>query len=123
MQAPYEATLLRIFLREDDVFRDKLLCEQLVLKARAMGLAGASVTRGILGYGPTIQEPDFGLAIDRPVVLEIVESDDKIQRFLSTIDAMIESGLVTLQPVTVVRYGRATSRGLEGVDRGAMSAR
>jgi hypothetical protein len=118
MQAPFEATLMRIFLREDDVFRDQLLCEQLVHKARAMGLAGVSVTRGILGYGPTIQEPDFKLADDRPVVLEIVESDDKIKQFLSAIDAMIESGLITLQPVTVVRYGRATSRGLEGADRG-----
>jgi len=122
MQAPYEATLLRIFLREDDVFRDKLLCEQLVLKARAMGLAGASVTRGIFGYGPTIQVPDFGLAVDRPVVLEIVESDKNIQRFLSAIDAMIESGLVTLQPVTVVRYGGATSRRLEDADRGTMQS-
>ena len=122
MQAPYEATLLRIFLREDDVFRDKLLCEQLVLKARAMGLAGASVTREIFGYGPTIQVPDFGLAVDRPVVLEIVESDNNIQRFLSAIDAMIESGLVTLQPVTVVRYGGATSRRLEGADRGTMQS-
>jgi PII-like signaling protein len=108
MQAPpFEATLLRIFLREDDVFRDQLLCEQLVRKARAMGLAGASVTRGILGFGPAIQEADFKLAEDRPVVLEIVESEDKIKRFLSEVDAMIESGLITLQPVTVVRYGRA----------------
>jgi PII-like signaling protein len=123
MQAPFEATLLRIFLREDDVFRDKLLCEQLVHKARAMGLAGASVTRGILGYGPKIQEPDFGLAHDRPVVLEVVESDDKIQSFLSAVEAMIESGLITLQRVTVVRYGRAMSRGLESADRSAMSVR
>lgn len=115
MQAPFEATLLRIFLREDDAFQDKILYEQLVHKARAMGLAGASVTRGILGYGPTIQEPDFKLADDRPVVLEIIDSGDKIKRFLSATDAMIESGLITLQPVTVVRYGRTTSRGLEGV--------
>jgi PII-like signaling protein len=120
MQAPLEATLLRIFLREYDVFGDRLLCEELVHKARAMGLAGASVTRGILGYGPTIQEPDFKLSDDRPVVLEIVDSDDKIKGFLSAIDAMVDSGLITLQRVTVVRYGRSTSRGLQGADCASM---
>ena|SRR5580692_6998395 len=116
MQAPLEATLLRIFLREYDVISDRLLCEELVHKARAMGLAGASVTRGILGYGPTIQELDFKLSDDRPVVLEIVDSDDKIKRFLSAIETMVDSGLITLQPVTVVRYGRCMSGRLQGAD-------
>jgi PII-like signaling protein len=109
--------LLRIILRDYDVFHEKILCEQLVRKARAMGLLAGIATRGFLGYGPTDREMDFKLADDVPVVLEIIDTDDNIRRFLPEADAMLEIGVITLQRVTVVRSGRDKSRVLEGTDR------
>jgi len=116
MHAPCDATLLRIFVGEDDVFDDKPLYDQIVLKARDMGIAGATVTRGLLAYGPASQEFQirFRLSEDRPVVIEIVDAEEKISAFLPVADAMIESGLIFTQRVSIVRYGRAKSveRGL-----------
>lgn len=108
MQAGSEATLLRIFIGNDDVFVDKPLYDELVLKARAMGMAGATVTRGILAYGPASAELGIVLRLsqDLPVVVEIVDSADKVASFLDAVDGMIESALVTTQPVWVMRYGR-----------------
>jgi uncharacterized protein len=108
MQVPLEATLLRIFVGYDDTFDEKPLYDQIVLKARAMEMAGATVTRGILAYGPASNERGFALRLseDAPIVIEIVDSDDKIGTFLAAVDDMIESGLVILQKASVVRYGR-----------------
>ena len=108
MQAPGEATLLRIFVGDDDTYDDKPLCDEIVLKARAMGLAGATATYGTLAFGPASRELQIVLRLseDRPVVIEIVDTEDKINAFLPVVDQMIESGLMTLQRVSVVRYGR-----------------
>jgi uncharacterized protein len=108
MHALSEATLLRIFVGYDDAFGDKPLHEQIVLKARALEMAGATVTRGILAYGPASKELRILLRLseDAPIVIEIVDSEEKIRTFLTAVDHMIESGLVTLQKVSVVRYGR-----------------
>lgn len=112
MPIPREATLLRIFIGHDDTFEDKPLYEEIVSKARAMALAGATVTRGVLAYGPASIATEFMLRLseDLPIVIEIVDSADKIEAFLSVIEDMIESGLVTLQTVTVLRYGRKAAR-------------
>jgi len=109
MQAPCDATLLRIFLREDDVFDGKPLCDQLVRAARALGLAGATATRGFLGYGPAAQEPDLRLSDDVPVIVEIIDTDENIRRFLPAVDPLLENGVITLQRVSVVRSGRTRS--------------
>jgi len=108
MQAPSEATLLRIFVGYDDTFDDRPLYDQIVLKARAMDMAGATVTRGILAYGPASKELEIVLRLseDAPIVIEVVDSEERIRSFLAAVDHMIESGLVTLQTVSVVRYGR-----------------
>lgn len=108
MHAPCEATLLRIFIGADDTLEDKPLYDQIVLKARAMGMAGATVTRGLLAYGPARQELQIVLRLseDLPVVIDIVDSDEKIKEFVPVVDDMIESGLVTMQKVAVVRCGR-----------------
>ncbi len=108
MHAPREATLLRIFVGHDDTFEDKPLYEEIVFKARAMAMAGATVTRGVLAYGPASVETQFLLRLSEglPIVIEIVDSDEKIKAFLPVVNDMIESGLVTLQTVTVARYGR-----------------
>ncbi|HUC65342.1 MAG TPA: DUF190 domain-containing protein [Stellaceae bacterium] len=108
MDAPCDATLLRIFVGNDDVFNDKPLYDQIMIKARDMALAGATVTRGILAFGPGSQE--FGGALrfseDLPVVIEIVDSDEKIRAFLPAIEDLLESALVLTQKVSVARHGR-----------------
>ncbi len=107
MQVPFDATLLRIVLREYDVFDGRILSDQLVRKARDMGLASATATRAHQGYGPTNQELDFKLVDDVPVILEIIDTDENIRRFLPQVDAMLDCGIITLQRVSVVRCGRS----------------
>ncbi|MDR3530794.1 MAG: DUF190 domain-containing protein [Rhodopila sp.] len=108
MQAPGEATLLRIAVGYDDTFENKPLYDQIVLKARAMEMAGATVIRGLLAYGPASREHTFSLRLseDLPVVIDIVDTAEKIEEFLPVVDDMVETGLVTVQKVTVLRYGR-----------------
>lgn len=108
MDAPCDATLLRIFVGNDDAFDEKPLYDQIVLKARDMAMAGATVTRGILAYGPASQELQIRLRFseDLPVVIDIVDTDEKIKAFLPIVEAMMDSGLVITQKVSVVRYGR-----------------
>ena len=111
MHAPCDATLLRIFVGHDDTFNEKPLYDQIVLKARAMEMAGATVTRGLLAYGPASRELRIVLRLseDLPVVIEIVDTEEKIKEFLPVVEDMVESGLVTVQKVTVVRCGRKES--------------
>lgn len=112
MYAPCDATLLRIFVGNDDAFNDKPLYDQIVIKARDMAMAGATVTRGILAFGPGSQE--FGVALrvseDLPVVIEIVDTDEKIRAFLPAIEDMLESALVLTQKVSVARYGHKSQK-------------
>jgi len=112
MQAPCDAMLLRIFVGYDDVFDDKPLYDQLVLKAREMQMAGATVMRGVSAYGPASCETGFLLRLseDLPIIVEIVDTRAKIETFLAAVDDMIESGLVTMQPVEIVRYGRKNAQ-------------
>lgn len=107
LRAPCEATLLRIFLGDDDVFESRPLYDQLVLKARSLGIAGATVTRGVLAYGPaTIElEARLRLSEDLPVIVEIIDHEENIRAFLAVADDMLESSVVTLQKVSVIRYG------------------
>lgn len=108
MNIPTEATLLRIFLGEDDRFEHQPLYEALVRKAREMHLAGATVLRGPMGFGPTSRLHTaklLRLSTDLPYVIEIVDSEEKILSFVEAIDSMIGSGLVTLEKVRVIQYG------------------
>jgi len=105
MKLPDDATLLRILIGESDRWNHQPLYEALVLKARELGLAGATVLRSPMGFGANSQVHTakiLQLSTDLPVVIEIVDSDENIQRFLPTIDKMITGGLVTTQPVKVV---------------------
>jgi uncharacterized protein len=108
MHPPCNATWLRIFIGNDDVFGDKPLYDQIVLKARDMAMAGATVTRGILAFGPGSQE--FGVTLrfseDLPVIIDIVDTDEKIGAFLPAVEDMVESALVLTLKVSVARYGR-----------------
>ena len=107
MQLPEQAQRIRIFIGENDKFENKPLYEQIVLKAREMELAGATVLRGVLGYGANSRihsSKILRLSEDMPLVIEIVDTPDKINAFLQTIDHMVGEGLITREPVQVIFY-------------------
>ena len=110
MQIPRDAVLLRIFFGEDDKFQHHPLHEAIVLKAREMHLAGATVLRGHMGFGHSSHihtSKILRLSEDLPVIVEIVNSKDKIDTFLPLLDQMMTSGLITIEKVQVLQYGEA----------------
>src|SRR3981081_3130299 len=109
MQIPREAVLLRIFFGENDRFQRLPLHEAIVLKAREMHLGGATVLRGQAGFGHSSHIHTtklLRLSQDLPVVVEIVDAKDKIDAFLPVLDGMMSSGLVTIEKVQVLQYGK-----------------
>lgn len=118
MQIPREAVLLRIFFGENDKFHRLPLHEAIVLKAREMHLGGATVLRGHIGFGHSsrIHSTKFlQLSQDLPVVVEIVDSKEKIDAFLPVLDGMMSSGLITMERAEVLQYGTEQARPLQGV--------
>jgi uncharacterized protein len=108
MQLSKDAVLLRIFFGENDKYEGKPLYEAIVLKARALGLAGATVLRGPMGFGHSSRlhtAKILRLSEDLPLIIEIVDSEENIDAFLPVLDAMMGSGLVTLEKMKVLRYG------------------
>ena len=108
MLIPHDAVLLRIFFGEDDKFDGLPLYEAIVLKAREMHLGGATVLRGHVGFGHSSRihtTKILRLSQDLPIVVEIVDSKEKIEAFLPTLDKMMSSGLVTIEKVQVLQYG------------------
>lgn len=108
MTLPRDAVLLRIFISEDDRFEHRPLYEAIVLKARELHLAGATVLRGAIGFGHASRlhtTKILRLAQDLPLVIEIVDTPEKIDAFLPLLDTMMPSGLVTLEKVQVLQYG------------------
>ncbi len=117
MQIPEKASLLRIFIGEDDKADGKPLYEAIVLKARKSHLAGATVLRGPLGFGRSSilhGAKMLRLSQDLPVVVEIVDTEEKIRAFLPILKDLTSSCLITLEKVTVVRYGEDESGILPG---------
>ncbi len=115
MEIPNEAMLLRIFIGESDRWEHKPLYEAIVLKARELHLAGATVLRGPMGYGKASRlhtAKILRLSMDLPLIIEIVDSEEKIQEFLPTLKPMIGGGLVTLEKVRVIHY-RSGDDGVE----------
>lgn len=113
MQIPHEAVLLRIFIGENDKWQHQPLYEAIVMKAREMHLAGATVLRGPMGFGHSSRlhtAKILRLSEDLPLVIEIVDSREKIDEFLPVLDSMIGSGLVTLETVRVLQYGKPGGR-------------
>jgi PII-like signaling protein len=111
MQLPRDAMLLRIFCGEDDKCGNRPLYEAVVLKAREAHMAGATVLRGPMGYGKSSRlhtAKILRLSTDLPVVIEIVDTEEKIRSFLPVLDGMIKSGLVTLEKAQVLQYGEET---------------
>jgi uncharacterized protein len=107
MNIPEDGYLLRVFVGESDKHGHIPLYEAVVLTARKTGLAGATVLRGLMGYGRhsvVHTSKILRLSEDLPMVVEIVDSLQKIEAFLPTLDAMIRDGLVTLEKVRVIQY-------------------
>ena len=108
MQIPKQAQLLRIFIGEDDKMGTAPLYEAIVQKAREMQIAGATVLRGPMGFGASSRlhtTKILRLSEDLPLVIEIVDSEEKISGFLPVLDQMMSSGLVTVEKVQVLQYG------------------
>jgi uncharacterized protein len=107
MKIPEDGSLLRIFVGESDKHGHVPLYEAIVLKAREAGLAGATVLRGVMGFGRhSVMHTAkiLRLSEDLPMIVEIVDSLEKIEAFLPTLDAMVPEGLVTLEQVRVIHY-------------------
>ncbi|MEK0084690.1 DUF190 domain-containing protein [Benzoatithermus flavus] len=111
MMIPRSAMLLRIFIGESDRHGHRPLYEAIVMKAREAHLAGATVLRGPMGFGHSSRlhtAKILRLSADLPLVIEIVDSEDKIAGFLPALEPMIGSGLVTTEKVQVIQYGPDT---------------
>jgi len=107
MHLPHEAMLLRIFIGESDRWKHQPLYEAIVLKARELHLAGATVLRGPMGFGKSSRlhtAKILRLSMDLPLVIEIVDSEEKLNAFLPVLDEMMKGGLVTLEKVRVIDY-------------------
>jgi PII-like signaling protein len=114
MELPRDAMLLRVFIGEADEWQGKSLYEQIVLKAREKGLAGATVLRGPMGFGKSSHlhtAKILRLSMDLPIVIEIVDSEEKIREFLPVLDEMVAGGLVTLERVQAIVYRGAAGEG------------
>jgi PII-like signaling protein len=108
MKLSRDAMLLRIFIGEDDKADHKPLYEAIVLKAREMHLAGATVLRGPLGFGHSSvlhTTKIVRLSQDLPIVIEIIDTEEKINAFVDAIEGIMGSGLMTLEKVKVIQYG------------------
>jgi PII-like signaling protein len=107
MQLPEDAMLLRIFIGESDRWQHRPLYEAIVLKARELGLAGATVLRGPMGFGAASHihtAKILRLSLDLPMVIEIVDTEDKVKSLLPFLDQVMGGGLVTLEKIKVIHY-------------------
>jgi len=107
MKLPEEGLLLRIFIGESDSHQGKALYEQIVLKARELNLAGATVVRGIMGFGATSRLHTaklLRLSEDLPIVVEVVDSEENLNKLLPFLDETVREGLVTLERARIIKY-------------------
>ena len=107
MKLPEEGLLLRIFIGESDSHQGKALYEQIVLKARELNLAGATVVRGIMGFGATSRLHTaklLRLSEDLPIVVEVVDTEENLNKLLPFLDETVRDGLVTLERARIIKY-------------------
>ena len=112
MHLPEDAVLLRIFIGESDRWQHAPLYEAIVKKARELHLAGATVLRGPMGFGKSSRlhtAKILRLSMDLPIIIEIIDSEKKINGFLPVLDEMMGGGLVTLEKAKVIRYRHVES--------------
>ena len=107
MKLPEEGMLLRIFVGETDQYDGKALYEQIVIKARELNLAGATVVRGIMGFGADSRMHTaklLRLSEDLPIVIELVDTEENLNKLLPFLDETVQEGLITLEKVRVIKY-------------------
>ena len=112
MQVPREAVLLRIFIGEADKVGRQPLYEAIILKAREMHLAGATVLRGPMGFGQSARIHNaniLDLSANLPLVIEIVDAEPKLRAFAASLSGLKDVGLLTLEKVEVLHFGHAQS--------------
>lgn len=112
MKLPEEGMLLRIFIGESDTHKGKPLYEQIVVKARELNLAGATVTRGVMGFGADSRMHTakiLRLSADLPVIIELVDTEEKLSTLLPFLDETVAEGLITLEKVRVIKYRHSAS--------------
>jgi hypothetical protein len=113
MRIPENGKLLRIFIGESDKWKHQPLYEAIVLKARELGLAGATVLRGSMGFGASSHlhtSKILRLSLDLPLLIEIVDSQENLDKLLPFLDEMVLEGLVTLEDVRVLKYRAGTKK-------------
>jgi uncharacterized protein len=109
MKEQFQATMLRIHFGEDDKWQGKPLHEAIFAKCRELGIAGVTVYRGIEGYGTSTRihyASRWTLSKDAPIVLNIIDSEDQINKLIPHLDAMVQEGLVATSAVDVIRFSR-----------------
>jgi PII-like signaling protein len=114
MKLEGEAVLLRIFIGESDKWQGKPVYEAIVLKARELHMAGATVLRGPMGFGANSRLHTvkiLRLSEDLPMVIEIVDTKEKVDAFLPYIEEMVQEGLVTMEKVHVIKYRGKVAEG------------
>lgn len=107
MKLPEEGVLLRIMIGETDTHHSKPLYEAIVLKAREMGLAGATVLRGIMGFGAESRihtAKVLRLSEDLPIVIEVVDTRENVEKLIPFLDETVKEGLITMETVRVIKY-------------------
>jgi len=107
MEIPHDSMLLRIFIGESDRWGHQPLYEAIVMKAREMHMAGATVLRGPMGFGAASRVHTtkiLRLSMDLPIVIEIVDGEEKVNAFLPALEEMVDGGMVTLERVKVIQY-------------------
>ncbi len=107
MKLPEEGFLLRVFIGETDSYNGMALYEQIVLEARKLNLAGATVIRGIMGYGANSRIHTaklLRLSEDLPIIIELVDTEENLNKIRAFLDETVKEGLITIEKVKVIKY-------------------
>jgi PII-like signaling protein len=117
MKEHYEARMLRIHFGEDDTWHGKPLYEAIVYKCKELGIAGATVYRGIGGYGASTKihrSSIWSFSKDAPIMVSVIDSEDAVQKLIPFLDEMVVEGLVAISRVQVIRYSKPPSESAPG---------
>ena len=107
MKSEFQGSMLRVHFGESDKWKGKPLHEAIVAKCRELGMAGATVFRGIEGYGTSTRirhASPWTFSRDAPIMVTIIDTDEQIRRLVPELDAMVQEGLVVVSKVEVIRF-------------------
>lgn len=107
MKLPENGVLMRIFIGELDKFGERPLYEEIVLRARRLNLAGATVFKGVMGFGADSRLHSakiLRLSDDLPVLIELVDTEENLQKLIPFLDENVTEGLITMEKVKVIKY-------------------